>query len=271
VTIALVAACNQVYGLDTTTSDRDTDDVLDATDNCPTTANSDQADVDGDGLGDACDPCPAGSNDDEDGDGALDGCDNCPGIENDQTESDGDDLGDACDPDVTRQTRVTFDGFADLSTEWIPGIIDWVSTDGATQPVSAPPSQDYGLFNRRAPISGRHWQVEVAIEAPPPGDGSFGLVIRERNGNPSHHCFIYRQGAMIQLVGATTVKNLAAAPTGTIRLRYRVDGATLICELIGIATLMVVPSIPVDLERVPGLYVWGVVPRYRYVDVITTP
>ena len=52
--------------------DIDNDGVEDSTDNCPSTANSDQADADGDGLGDACDTpdepagnttnmtCPAG-------------------------------------------------------------------------------------------------------------------------------------------------------------------------------------------------------------------
>jgi Cys-rich repeat protein len=40
--------------------DTDGDGVLDAQDNCPMTANADQADVDGDGVGDACEqPDPA--------------------------------------------------------------------------------------------------------------------------------------------------------------------------------------------------------------------
>ena len=39
--------------------DADGDGVPDATDNCPTTPNPDQADTDGDGIGDACDAPPA--------------------------------------------------------------------------------------------------------------------------------------------------------------------------------------------------------------------
>ncbi|MBI5508788.1 MAG: thrombospondin type 3 repeat-containing protein [Deltaproteobacteria bacterium] len=38
--------------------DADLDGVPDSTDNCPTTANADQADSDADGMGDVCDPCP---------------------------------------------------------------------------------------------------------------------------------------------------------------------------------------------------------------------
>lgn len=38
--------------------DHDGDGVLDEVDNCPTTANPDQADTDSDGRGDACDACP---------------------------------------------------------------------------------------------------------------------------------------------------------------------------------------------------------------------
>ncbi len=39
-------------------SDRDGDGIADAGDNCPDTANADQADTDGDGIGDACDSPP---------------------------------------------------------------------------------------------------------------------------------------------------------------------------------------------------------------------
>lgn len=39
--------------------DRDLDGVCDGSDNCPSTRNPDQADLDGDGIGDACDACTA--------------------------------------------------------------------------------------------------------------------------------------------------------------------------------------------------------------------
>src|SRR5204862_7605072 len=54
----------------TATCDDDGDGIPDAVDNCPTTANPDQADADGDGIGDACDP-------DDDNDGGADAADNC--------------------------------------------------------------------------------------------------------------------------------------------------------------------------------------------------
>ncbi|HVL69489.1 MAG TPA: thrombospondin type 3 repeat-containing protein [Vicinamibacterales bacterium] len=75
--------------------DADGDGVLDAVDNCPATANPDQSDVDGDGVGDACD---ATDDRDADGDGVRDAVDNCPAAANpDQSDADGDGVGDACD------------------------------------------------------------------------------------------------------------------------------------------------------------------------------
>ena len=52
--------------------DGDTDGIPDLCDNCPAAGNTDQTDVDDDGLGDVCD-------NDTDGDGLGDEVDNCPG------------------------------------------------------------------------------------------------------------------------------------------------------------------------------------------------
>jgi len=88
--------------------DSDSDGVCDAGDNCPDSANPDQADADGDGAGDACDVCTNDPNDDADNDGICEGSgylppktgenDNCPDTANtDQANADGDGWGDVCD------------------------------------------------------------------------------------------------------------------------------------------------------------------------------
>ncbi|MFH1725690.1 MAG: Ig-like domain-containing protein, partial [Elusimicrobiota bacterium] len=58
--------------------DADGDEYEGALDNCPATANADQANADGDAMGDACDACPNDPDNDADGDGVCGDADNCP-------------------------------------------------------------------------------------------------------------------------------------------------------------------------------------------------
>jgi len=92
--------------------DIDGDGVPDGEDNCPSAANTDQLNTDGDVEGNACDI-------DDDGDGWADVDDNCSLVANPQQEdADGDLVGDACDnclltinPD---QEDVNNDGVGDV-------------------------------------------------------------------------------------------------------------------------------------------------------------
>ena len=88
--------------------DGDGDGVPDLLDNCPATANADQADFDGDGLGDPCDPDLDGNGSDDpadgdyDGDGLVGSADLCPfwPASGEQIDVDEDSIGDDCDNDI---------------------------------------------------------------------------------------------------------------------------------------------------------------------------
>jgi hypothetical protein len=107
------------YAFEIVNRDSDCDSVFDQFDNCPATANPDQADNDLDAAGDACDA-------DDDNDGVLDGDDNCPFTENaDQADFDGDGEGDVCDGDVDGDTHLN----AADNCPWVPNL-DQLDTDG---------------------------------------------------------------------------------------------------------------------------------------------
>jgi PKD repeat protein len=73
-------------------ADRDKDGVPDLADNCPSTPNHAQLDLDGDGVGDACDV-------DEEADGVRNADDNCPRVANpNQADANHNGIGDACEP-----------------------------------------------------------------------------------------------------------------------------------------------------------------------------
>ncbi|HEV2802988.1 MAG TPA: thrombospondin type 3 repeat-containing protein [Pyrinomonadaceae bacterium] len=93
-------ADNDIDGTgDVCDGDDDNDGIADETDNCPLISNANQANNDGDALGDACDA-------DDDNDGVADTADNCPLTANaNQADTDGDGIGDACDPSTRPTTK----------------------------------------------------------------------------------------------------------------------------------------------------------------------
>lgn len=87
-------------------ADTDEDGIVDRNDNCVTTANADQIDIDQNGRGDACD--------DFDRDGVINDKDNCPDDANRaQKDIDGDGIGDTCDEEESRFLE---------QYPWLPGV-----------------------------------------------------------------------------------------------------------------------------------------------------
>ena len=106
---ALIGGKRIAFNCSTGELDSDLDKAFDSADNCPSVANADQANADGDSEGDACDT-------DDDGDGVDDANDNCPSVANaDQANADGDSEGDACDasPNPEEPTSIPIEGDGD--------------------------------------------------------------------------------------------------------------------------------------------------------------
>jgi gliding motility-associated-like protein len=96
--------------------DSDGDGITNNLDNCPSTANADQADTDGDSIGDVCDNAPTVANanqldtdgdgvgdvsdTDDDGDGVADSEDAFPLDASESADTDGDGIGDNADTDL---------------------------------------------------------------------------------------------------------------------------------------------------------------------------
>ncbi len=124
--------------------DGDADGFPDASDNCPTTANPEQGNADGDTQGNACDA-------DDDNDGLGDGADNCALNANPaQEDADADGQGNACDGDDDndgladgsdncalnpnpKQEDANGDGFGDVCQPALRGTVEVGTTpaDGA--------------------------------------------------------------------------------------------------------------------------------------------
>ncbi len=102
--------------------DSDGDGIADEVDNCPDTANADQADADGDLVGDICDDTPNG---DDDNDGVDNAVDVCPGSD-DTIDTDQDGAPDGCDD--TPNGDDDNDG-VDNAVDVCPGSDDTIDTD----------------------------------------------------------------------------------------------------------------------------------------------
>jgi hypothetical protein len=104
--------------------DRDGDSVMNANDNCPDVANTDQGDEDSDQIGDRCDLCPQ-----------------LPG--GSTADADGDAIGDACDPNPgVRDATWLFEGFHGSLPVW-PGSNLWrSSTDSIRVAAAGEPAPD---------------------------------------------------------------------------------------------------------------------------------
>jgi len=278
----LLVGCNEVYSLDATKArdafepfdDFDRDGIADDRDNCQTVPNHDQSDVDGDRAGDACDgctacmPCTLGPNHDEDGDKLADSCDNCPAVANpDQANGDGDDLGTACDPDDTMiiHRRRFFDGFAELSPDWLQGGAPWTIAADAVTPSPGLPGGIYVLRHRTLEITpGTTWFVEVGIEPEKPGYGGYYLG----STGQQLSCLVEPITAQTWRINNSGFVDQMQFPIDRpLRLRYSLKGATMTCEVVGVHAIDAGPftgltyPIHIDLTTVSRA-------KYTYVDVI---
>ncbi|WGH74680.1 thrombospondin type 3 repeat-containing protein [Tenacibaculum tangerinum] len=97
-------------GIGDVCQDTDEDGILDINDNCPTTSNPDQADADGNKIGDACQ--------DTDGDGVMDNVDNCPNTANpDQADGNNDGVGDVCDTSYKNPDNISITTTSETCTD----------------------------------------------------------------------------------------------------------------------------------------------------------
>ncbi len=134
-------------------SDTDGDGVSDTQDNCPSVANADQADLDGDGTGDVCD-------NDIDGDGVANALDAFPLDPTETTDTDNDGIGNNADTDDDN------DGLLDTAEDInANGVVD----AGETDPLN-PDTDGDGYSDGEEVAAGSNPLDINSIPASPDGD-----------------------------------------------------------------------------------------------------
>lgn len=307
--VVLVCACNQVYGLSPTTlsEDLDGDGLADINDNCPSLANSDQADGDHDTFGDVCDSCPTarpvgdadrdgvddacdscvfGNEHDEDADGIADACDDCPTTANaNQADGDEDGVGDVCDDALTSQRTTYFDSFAPADLKWMtgPASAAWGPTaerDAVSllQPIAM---LDAGFENSTVRIASPNWHAEVGIRLPAAApSGRLGLELADRDVFSGKYvrCVLVCDGAKCTITEqlndgmAREATSSQAVPLGTtIRLAIHwtttLSGAPEAVHCVRDGVSITQLSSPTDSVFIPRLIATAVVP-FTYLHVV---
>lgn len=191
---SMIVSDGGAVGGDLATADSDGDGVLNGEDNCPLVSNSNQSDIDGDGLGDVCDSdidgdgtdnsvdiCPTDPNNapgcednaDTDGDGIRDVDDNCPAVSNPgQEDSDGDGIGDACDSNTDSDGDGVQDEVDNCPNDANPGQDD-SDGDGIGNACDPVPDSDPNTAYACGTATGAEYKPLLAPAANAIGDTSF--------------------------------------------------------------------------------------------------
>ena len=245
--LLLVAGCNQIFGLEPTTTaecphDLDCDGIADELDNCPQAANADQQDIDGDKLGDACDPCSwlADLASDDDGDTIASARDVCPAIgDPSQADADADGVGDACDPSPSSpNTLVCFADFAtaapSLAIWHVTG--DWQLTSSKLSVPIEPGGMPRFLWATAPAFDTLTIESTLEAQIPLPTHAfELGVGMGDATALPGTRCVIRSvgSGASVALLDGAGVLGEQAVP-GTFNprlLRFTRAGGQLTCTI----------------------------------------